>query len=346
MQKGLVQIPSGQILVCKIFLQKCLQDQRCPTFNPNQSPNEIWRQNPLDYRNYQGVQSVFRCKEVDQKQRVWFVLDNALVLPEYLVDFEYITDHGMIAENKRLQDVALINEECNQLFKGVTETQRVFESTSVTPMSEETSRNTTIHLTSQDLDRSDMGSLKRPLHQFMTTCHIGELMENHYEFPDDDKSGAAAIENSMPPEIPLRSQITAITDDLVVNLSRQNDHTQILYLNLFNNQIKHMKHLDKLSNLQTLILSFNQIEQIDGLNNCTQLKRLDLNHNFIKEALNVECLTALASLDLRHNWIMDASGLNILVSCCTGIKELGLKFNPLSYKTNYRINIFDLIPGL
>jgi hypothetical protein len=30
-------------------------------------------------------------------------------------------------------------------------------------------------------------------------------MENQYEFADDDMSGAAAIENSMPPEIPLRS---------------------------------------------------------------------------------------------------------------------------------------------
>jgi len=37
------------------------------------------------------VQSVFRTKENDQKQRMWFVLDNALVLPEYLVEFEYIS---------------------------------------------------------------------------------------------------------------------------------------------------------------------------------------------------------------------------------------------------------------
>jgi len=30
-------------------------------------------------------------------------------------------------------------------------------------------------------------------------------MDNHYEFLKDDKTGAAAIENLMPPEIPLRS---------------------------------------------------------------------------------------------------------------------------------------------
>jgi len=35
---------------------------------------------------------VYRTKENDQKQRMWFVLDNALVLPEYLVEFEYVTN--------------------------------------------------------------------------------------------------------------------------------------------------------------------------------------------------------------------------------------------------------------
>jgi hypothetical protein len=50
-----------------------------------------------------------------------------------------------------------------------------------------------------------MGCLKKSLHNFMSQCHIKELMENNFEFTEDDKTGQAAIENSMPPEIPLRS---------------------------------------------------------------------------------------------------------------------------------------------
>jgi hypothetical protein len=69
----------------------------------------------------------------------------------------------------------------------------------------ETAKLQTISLTAQDLDRSDMGCLKRSLHSFMNTCHIQELMDNNYEFVEDEKTGQAAIENSMPPEIPLRS---------------------------------------------------------------------------------------------------------------------------------------------
>lgn len=65
-------------------------------------------------------------------------------------------------------------------------------------------------------------------------------------------------------------------------MSRQNDLTKIVYLNLFNNKIKRITNLDILPNLATLILSFNEIENIEGLNNNLQLKRLELNHNFIR----------------------------------------------------------------
>lgn len=50
------------------------------------------------------------------------MLDNALVLPEYLVEFDYITNPSSIAENRRLGDIGVINEECNTLLKGIPET--------------------------------------------------------------------------------------------------------------------------------------------------------------------------------------------------------------------------------
>ena len=86
-----------------------------------------------------------------------------------------------------------------------------------------------------------MGCLKRPLHNFMITCHIKELMENDFEFNED--SGAAAVENSMPPEIPMRSQLDTISDDLIKRMSRETDMSRIVYLNLFNNKIKKCEQL-------------------------------------------------------------------------------------------------------
>jgi hypothetical protein len=59
---------------------------------------------------------------------MWFVLDNALVLPEYLVEFEYITNIKTLndpvrtkseSNNKLVIDTSadgVLHEECNKLF--------------------------------------------------------------------------------------------------------------------------------------------------------------------------------------------------------------------------------------
>ena len=304
-ERGLVQIPSGQLLVCKIFLQKCTHDVHTPYFNPSLSASEIWRASPVDLKNNQQVQSVYRIKESDPKQRMWFVLDHALALPEYLVEFDYITNPKSVAENRRLSEAAVINEECNALFEGIGQTQRVLENGYFSHNKDNSHKNQTITLTAQDLDRSDMGCLKRPLHSFMNLCHIQELIENKYEFVEDEKTGQTAIENSMPPEIPLRSQIDSITPSVIVNISRERNLENIVYLNLFNNKIRRIEHMQGLVNLQTLILSFNEIDEINGLKSNTALRKLDLNHNFIKVIQHLDTQKALSYLDLRHNWIND-----------------------------------------
>ena len=276
---------------------------------------------------------------------MWFVLDHALALPEYLVEFDYITNPKSVAENRRLAETNVINEECNGLFKGITETQRVLEQTQIW-VQKENNKPQTIHLTAQDLDRSDMGCLKRPLHNFMVTCHIQELMSNRYEFQEDEKSGQAAVENSMPPEIPMRSQIEAISEPIVVNISRERDLSKIVYLNLFNNKIKKIENLNGLMNLQTLILSFNEIEEIEGLSQNASLIKLDLNHNFIRFIRNLESLQQLTNLDLRHNWIADISQVDKIEQCCKALTDLSLKCNPMSSKKNYRTLVFSKMPSL
>lgn len=107
-----------------------------------------------------------------------------------------------------------------------------------------------------------MGCLKKTLVNFMRSCHIEELLNNQYQFLDDETTNSAqlAIENSMPPEIPIRSKIDEITESIISNVSRENDYSVIVYLNLFSNRIKKIKGLEKLVNLNTLILSFNEIE--------------------------------------------------------------------------------------
>jgi|LauGreDrversion4_2_1035121.scaffolds.fasta_scaffold1110612_1 hypothetical protein len=67
---------------------------------------------------------------------MWFVLDNALVLPEYLVEFEYITSlnpapkaGSASVEGLKRDSVDLLNEDCNKLLAAVNNAQRVLENT-------------------------------------------------------------------------------------------------------------------------------------------------------------------------------------------------------------------------
>ena len=68
---------------------------------------------------------------------MWFVLDNALVLPEYLVEFEYISGSTPQAAKgsstdplkKPVDSVDVVNEECNKLLAAVNSAQRVLENT-------------------------------------------------------------------------------------------------------------------------------------------------------------------------------------------------------------------------
>ena len=43
--------------------------------------------------DYDGFSSVYRLAGADGKQRQWFIFDHALVLPEYLVEFDYSLQH-------------------------------------------------------------------------------------------------------------------------------------------------------------------------------------------------------------------------------------------------------------
>ena len=64
---------------------------------------------------------------------MWFVLDNALILPEYLVEFEYTTNIKSGASPSDVKvptdTVEQLNEDCNKLLSAVNGAQKVLENT-------------------------------------------------------------------------------------------------------------------------------------------------------------------------------------------------------------------------
>ena len=66
---------------------------------------------------------------------MWFVLDNSLVLPEYLVEFEYVTNlkglndtpstikKSNATHHDLSQSSDILNDECNKMFEAINGSQ-------------------------------------------------------------------------------------------------------------------------------------------------------------------------------------------------------------------------------
>lgn len=254
-----------------------------------------------------GSKAITIEQNVDKKTKTWNVHDPGLILPEYLVEFEYDLAISDMAEGVISNQVS--NKEVNRMFSATIEAQKLLQNTYLNPLIKDRSKGTSFHIASEDLDRSDMASIKNLLSKFLRSCHIQELIDNNFKFPEEDNTVKTAIEDSLPPEIPNRTKYDEITEDLIQTYARETKFDFIKYLNLFNNNIKQIKNLEKLVNLTTLVLSFNEIKEIEGLESCKNLRHLDLNHNFISKIAGISTLSDLNVLNLANNWISDMTDL-------------------------------------
>jgi Leucine-rich repeat (LRR) protein len=92
--------PSGKVLLCKVYFGKGKGDLRVPYYGEHLSPKEIWDLCPFKPPNI--CWAVYRTFEFDVKQRVWFLFDNAFILPEYLIEFEYSAE-GFPEKNLKIE---------------------------------------------------------------------------------------------------------------------------------------------------------------------------------------------------------------------------------------------------
>jgi hypothetical protein len=119
-------------------------------------------------------------------------------------------------ESKKLRDNEFINQECNRLFFAANETQEILADTYITHGSSRAGNGKAsgFHLTASDLERSDMGCIKFLLIRFMKSCFIDVLVENNMRFPDNSDD-IESLDNKIPPEIPVRSKVEKIGNDVI-----------------------------------------------------------------------------------------------------------------------------------
>lgn len=106
---------------------------------------------------------------------MWFVFDNCLVLPEYLVEFDYITNFECkfvvtsATELVNMKDPE-INKEFNELCDKVL-TVKNYALSKIKGFPYKSKQLLTVvdcgHLSYVDLDRSDMGCMKKQIIRFL-----------------------------------------------------------------------------------------------------------------------------------------------------------------------------------
>ncbi len=102
--------------------------------------------------------------------------------------------------------------------------------------------------------------------------------------------------------------------------------TDLEHLILKRNKITNIYGLNHLENLQILDLSHNKLKTIDNLDKLQNLKELNLSNNQIKEIKNVNNLQSIQKVTLDHNQITEISEISGL----SNLEDLNLNNNKIT----------------
>lgn len=110
-------------------------------------------------------------------------------------------------------------------------------------------------------------------------------------------------------------------------------------LDLSYNHIENVQHINCLSNLQFLNLSFNKIRIMPCFTSriCDTLQILIMRYNYIDDIKDLRFLINLKKLDLAYNLLMSHDHLMVLLNM-NALENLYLEGNPLFYHKNHRKN--------
>ncbi|KAH9572717.1 hypothetical protein CY35_02G167000 [Sphagnum magellanicum] len=314
---------TGWLLVVKTCLGSSVRDLNC-TFTKNpcvpfikngeMHPNTDGEKTvPAKKSLYPNADSVYRSHPLDPLQRSWSVFDSSLVVPEYLVEFEYVFKMedpcgvDPVAASPPLQRVATELPKVPGLVNGIEE--------------------------------SSLGS-ERGASSSGCQLPVADAKVVH---PGADVLDALAAAG------PAASQATGTFVRLLSTnyLQKRNglqDFSHVSYLNLHNSNLTGMEVLQGITGLKILILSFNKICKITGLDDFCVLEQLDLSYNALSRIEGLSGLNNLLTLDLAGNEIWCRDDIGLLQLQVQGLLNLNLRSNPLVEELGYQSLILRALP--
>ncbi|OQR95919.1 hypothetical protein THRCLA_07461 [Thraustotheca clavata] len=288
---------------------------------------------PLPKESLDDVQCIQAVKPTDPKQRYYFLMDSALALPEYIVEYEYIP-----------MDTA------TQLLLGTNiKPPGAPVSISEKPLTIEDYRQYGITSDEAVVDMGAAISLTEAFKKSYQLSFQEPLLEQHL------LEESAKILIQMDPTIMRRQAIGNASSPIISHFTeaclqlpgRYVNPQEIVHLNLTSSGLKSLHGFDTvgLVRLERLVLSFNEIRTIECLQGLTSLTTLDLGYNILRSIDNIAGLVALKTLLLNNNLLYRFDDVCTL-SRLPQLTTLDLRNNAICEAKRYRKNVLQRIPQL
>ncbi|KDO34129.1 hypothetical protein SPRG_01399 [Saprolegnia parasitica CBS 223.65] len=310
---GEYKLPDGVLVIAKAFVGHTRIVEPSASF-PLQKPDDV-----------QCLQAI---KPTDPKQRMYFLLDAALALPEYIVEYEYTP-----------LDTA------SHLLAGLVPSVAPAVVAS-RPLGPDDYKQYGI---TSDEAIVDMGAAIALTEAFKLKYQLvfsEPLLEQHL------LEEAAKNLIQMDPTIARRQAIGGIANMLISpstieSLAHGVAPHDMVHLNLTSSGLKSLAGLGGcgLVKLERLVLSFNEIRTIEGLEGLTSLSTLDLGYNILRSIDNIHGLLGLQTLLLNNNLLYRFEDVSTL-SHVPSLHTLDLRNNAICETKRYRKNVLQRLPKL
>lgn len=301
----------GVVLLCQVRLGEQVHDSP-GSFDPSsQDVYEQWKSRPSQLPaaregvlpvcvdNPLPLRTFYRSLQSDDRIKVWHVPHVELILPEFLVEFEYI--HGFEEIRKDALRVwmefgpfaCLLSKYAFFARMGVEDT---------------TKRRKNKPATGQDVTQQLIAQ----------------------DGPDNDSTPS-----HWPKALPELPAVPRLTNSVLLNPSLHitaSNFASLHVLNLHGRCLRRIEAnaLDGLGSLRTLLLSFNCIESLGAIPPCETLTSLDVAHNLIQKVNAVVGFPALIDLDLSWNQLLSTETFGILARDTPRLESLVVLGNQLT----------------
>ncbi|GMF32191.1 unnamed protein product [Phytophthora fragariaefolia] len=328
---GNLNLPCGILLVAKVFpgYTKCISNADVAIAKASGATIG----NAQDFTGVQSIQvmhggavtTTAGGEAVANKQKLYYVFDSALVLPEYFVEYQYTFESDRLGSSRG-----------TSVSQGALRVLKLPR---------------TVH--SNEEDSVCLGVTAKLVDDFERKYRIRRsqsplpVENNVYSSTDESMMRLLQMEPMLPGSIELNGHIVTPVVSTRLQAATAN---RINYLSLLGCELEAIPDLSPLkAHLEVLVLSYNKIQEIcSNLESLLNLRTLDLSYNHITHISHFEHLNSLETLEITHNLIKSFDDVECIGKSLgkRSLRQLDLRKNSICGSKRYRFHVLQFLPEL